>query len=131
MYIPLKFTSESEAFELSNKICSIGGRLTENRVLILSPTNQEIVSGGIILPSSRGEDTVPNKGVVISIGEITEEYRTYHDLIQIGNVVTYGKYAGKEVNFDPQLVGELGDYKFTILSLNEILFTENNPNQIK
>lgn len=129
MYIPLKFTSEVEAFKISDKILSIGGRLTENRVLILSPNNQEIVSGGIILPSSRGEDTIPNKGVIISIGEITEEYKTYHDLIRVGKVVTYGKYAGKEVNFDPKLVGELEDYKFTILSLNEILFTENNPNK--
>lgn len=129
MYIPLKFTSEVEAFKISDKIRSIGGRLTENRVLILSPNNQEIVSGGIILPSSRGEDTIPNKGVIISIGEITEEYKTYQDLIRVGKVVTYGKYAGKEVNFDPKLVGELEDYKFTILSLNEILFTENNPNK--
>lgn len=129
MYIPLKFTSEVEAFKISDKIRSIGGRLTENRVLILSPNNQEIVSGGIILPSSRGEDTIPNKGVIISIGEITEEYKTYHDLIRVGKVVTYGKYAGKEVNFDQKLVGELEDYKFTILSLNEILFTENNPNK--
>lgn len=129
MYIPLKFTSETEALKLSDKIHSIGGRLTENRVLILSPNNQETVSGGIILPASRGEDTIPNKGVIISTGEITEEYKTYYDLIKIGKVVTYGKYAGKEVSFDPNLVGELGDYKFTILSLNEVLFTENNPNK--
>lgn len=127
MYIPLKFISKTDSIRICGEITHLGGRLTENRVLILSPKDQEVTMGKIILPGR--EDSIPNKGVIISVGEITDEYKTYRELMTIGKIVTYGRYAGKEIDFDPNVVHKEGDHKFTILSLNEILFIENNPNK--
>ena len=72
---------------------------TENRVLILSPKEVNQTRGGLIIPEQVKEG-VPRKGVIVKLGEITEEYRTYRDLVQIGRIVTYGLYAGKELEFE-------------------------------
>ena len=127
MYTDLKFTSVEEVTKLYQQIKEFNGTPTENRVLIISPTNQETMVGSIIIPSKVSQDNIPNKGVVIMIGEITEEYDSYSKILEIGKIVTYGRYAGKEINFNPVEVNiNSEDYKFTVLSLNEILFIENN-----
>lgn len=129
MYTDLKFSSKTEVSELYKQIKAIGGTPTENRVLIISPINQEIKVGDIIIPDSVSKDNIPNKGVIAMIGEITEEYKSYENLLGIGKIITYGRYAGKEIEFNPEEVKFDSDkYKFTILSLNEILFIENNRN---
>lgn len=130
MYVPLRFISKLVADRIS---AIIPGLPTENRILILSPKDQEVTSSGIIIPTSNNND-IPNKGVVISSGIITDEYKTYKDLIKTGNIVTYGMYAGKELDFNPKLFEEAGidfgkdKHKFSVLSLNEIIFVEPNNN---
>lgn len=103
---------------------------TENRVLILSPKEVNQTRSGLIIPEQVKEG-VPRKGVIVKLGEITEEYRTYRDLVQIGRIVTYGLYAGKEMEFEtdklsPALQQLLEKNTLTVLSMNEVIYTEPN-----
>lgn len=103
---------------------------TENRVLILSPKEVNQTNSGLIIPEQVKEG-VPRKGVVVKSGEITEEYKTYRDLVKIGNIVTYGLYAGKELEFEtaklsPALKQLLEKNVLTVLSMNEVVYSEPN-----
>lgn len=105
---------------------------TENRVLILSPKEVNQTCSGLIIPEQVKEG-VPRKGVIVKLGEITEEYRTYRDLVQVGRIVTYGLYAGKELEFEtdkliPGLQQLLEKNTLTVLSMNEIIYSEPNNN---
>lgn len=103
---------------------------TENRVLILSPKEVNATMSGIIIPSQVKEG-IPRKGVVVKSGIITEDYKTYRELVEIGRVVTYGLYAGKELEFEtdklsPALQQLLEKNVLTVLSMNEIVYSEPN-----
>lgn len=131
MYIKQNFVSSEKVKLFQEGLANLGGLLPENKLLILTPKEQEYKVNGIIIPG-KIEDP-PRKGVVIQSGEITEEYRTYKDLIKPGRVITYGLYAGKEVEFAKEafpieLRPEFEQQKFTVLSLTEIAYSENNPN---
>lgn len=133
MYVPFRFVSKEVAERISKAILeSVGGCPTENRILILSPKDQNVKVGSIVIPGTNRED-VPNKGVVIIPGEISEEYKTYRPLIKTGRVVTYGMYAGKKIDFNSSIFTEAGitfgedKHEFSVLSLTEVIFTENNP----
>ena len=91
MNYSLSFISAMVAAQFDNQL---PGCPTENRVLILSPKEVNQTRSGLIIPEQVKEG-VPRKGVIVKLGEITEEYRTYRDLVQIGRIVTYGLYAGK------------------------------------
>lgn len=131
MYIKQNFISKEKVKLFQEGLASLGGILPENKLLILTPNEQEYKVNGIIIPG-KTED-LPRKGVVIQTGEITEEYRTFRDLVIPGRVITYGLYAGKEVQFPKEafsieLRPEFEQQKFTVLSLTEIAYSENNPN---
>lgn len=131
MYIKQNFVSSEKVKLFQEGLANLGGLLPENKLLILTPKEQEYKVNGIIIPG-KIEDP-PRKGVIIQSGEITEEYRTYTDLIEPGRVITYGLYAGKEIEFPKEafpieLRPEFEQQKFTVLSLTEIAYSENNPN---
>ena len=98
MNYSLSFISAMVAAQFDNQL---PGCPTENRVLILSPKEVNQTRSGLIIPEQVKEG-VPRKGVIVKLGEITEEYRTYRDLVQIGRIVTYGLYAGKELEFETE-----------------------------
>ena len=84
----------------------------------------------MIIPEQVKEG-VPRKGVVVKSGEITEEYKTYRELVVIGRIVTYGLYAGKELEFEtdklsPALQKILEKNVLTVLSMNEVVYSEPN-----
>lgn len=129
MNYSLSFISTMVAAQFDNQL---PGCPTENRVLILSPKEVNQTRGGLIIPEQVKEG-VPRKGVIVKLGEITEEYRTYRDLVQIGRIVTYGLYAGKELEFEtdkltPGLQQLLEKNILTVLSMNEIIYSEPNNN---
>lgn len=96
---------------------------TENRVVIVSTTGELKSSNGIILPSEAKEG-LPRKGTVVQIGHLGEGYEAYKE-IHIGDILTYGLYAGKELEFD--YLDEFLDpkkYTISVLSLNEIMYIE-------
>lgn len=103
---------------------------TENRVLILSPKEVNQTKSGLIIPEQVKEG-VPRKGVVVKSGEITEECKTYRELVAVGRIVTYGLYAGKELEFEtdklsPALKQLLEKNVLTVLSMNEVVYSEPN-----
>ena len=113
--------------EKAEAVCrAILGRPTENRIVLAAYKGAKTTDSGLYIPDTAKEG-VPRKGVVVALGEITEGYQTYSN-IQVGDVVTYGLYAGKEL--EPIMrKGELNYNKtllFTVLSLNEVIFVEPN-----
>lgn len=120
--IELDLISVKEAKELNGKLNGLGTP-TGGRVLIVSPvvTADTKTKGGLYIPQEHDKDTVPRKGVVIQVGPITDEQCEEYPGIQVGAVVTYGLYAGKELD-----VVDLPNQVTTILSLNEILYIETN-----
>lgn len=104
---------------------AIPGIPSMDRILIASPKDVETTVSGIIIPDQVREG-VPRKGVVIKQGFISEENNSYKDQTEIGRIITYGLYAGKEIEFDlPEDLKKL-DIKFSVISLTEVIYTEPN-----
>lgn len=120
--VELNLLSVEEAKWLNEKLKCVGTP-TGGRVLIVSPkvTSETKTQSGLYIPQDHDKDTVPRKGVVIQVGYITKEQEVDYPGLQVGAVVTYGLYAGKELD-----VLDLPDQVTTILSLNEILYIETN-----
>lgn len=127
MNYSLTFVSVAVAQKFNEEL---PGSPTENRVLILSPKEVNQTKSGLFIPEQVKEG-VPRKGVVVKSGIITEEYNTYKDFVTIGRIVTYGLYAGKEMEFEtdklsPALQQLLEKNTLTVLSMNEVIYTEPN-----
>ena len=123
-YISAK-TAEAIKAALEGKVLP-----SENRVLVFSPGDEEATIGGIIIPVNVKEGR-PRKGVVIISGKLDENHLNFEELTRTGLIITYGLYAGKEVEFDEELFSEdlnttLSKGKFTVLDTNEIIMAEAN-----
>lgn len=79
-----------------------------DRVLVLPAPAEEKTIGGIIIPDSAKEK--PLKGEVIAIGNGTKDEEM---VVNPGDTVLYGKYAGTEIELD----GE----KYLIMRQSDIL----------
>ena len=123
-YISVK-TAEAIRASLNGKVIP-----SENRVLVFSPGDEETTVGGIIIPGNVKEGK-PRKGVVIIQGKLDENHTNFDELTSTGLIITYGLYAGKEVEFDeelfsPELNSIISKGKFTVLDTNEIIMAEAN-----
>lgn len=102
---------------------------SNNRVLILTPNAETQTASGIIIPESVKEGK-PRKGVIISRG-IMDDDSVAEAITQVGNLVTYGLYAGKDLDIDISLFPEtlqniLSRNTLTVLSISEIIYAEYN-----
>ena len=97
--VELNLLSVEEAKWLNEKLKGVGTP-TGGRVLIVSPkvTSETKTQSGLYIPQDHDKDTVPRKGVVIQVGYITKEQEVDYPGLQVGAVVTYGLYAGKELD---------------------------------
>ena len=123
-YISVK-TAEAIRASLNGKVIP-----SENRVLVFSPGDEETTVGGIIIPGNVKEGK-PRKGVVIIQGKLDENHTNFDELTRTGLIITYGLYAGKEVEFDKELFSQelnsiISKGKFTVLDTNEIIMAEAN-----
>lgn len=118
--VNLNLISVSQARDIHEKLNGVGIP-TNGRVLILSPTGEVQTQSGLFVPSDRDKETVPRKGVVVQMSNLSKEQLDDYPGLQVGSVVTYGIYAGKEVDV-VDVTGQVA----TILSLNEILYIETN-----
>ena len=66
-----------------------------DRVLILPAPAEEKTIGGIIIPDTAKEK--PLQGKVVAVGNGTKDEEM---ILQVGDTVLYGKYAGTEVHAD-------------------------------
>ena len=87
IFTHLPFVSELVAQQFREAILTIGGKVAEDRVLVLSPKAQDEKIGSIIIPGNK--ENMPREGVAILAGELSEENKTYRDLIKVGQVITY------------------------------------------
>ena len=123
-YISVK-TAEAIKAVLDGKVLP-----SENRVLVFSPGDDESTMGSIIIPGNVKEGR-PRKGVVIISGKLDENHLNFEELTRTGLIITYGLYAGKEVEFDEELFSDalntcISKGKFTVLDTNEIIMAEAN-----
>lgn len=132
MYVEQNFISKEQAKEICKSLANnLGGYLPENRVMIVTPNNTDIKVGNILLPDTTDKKDLPRKGVIVQMGCLSEENIYYKDLLSIGRVLTYGMYAGKELDFPQELFStvknfNLDDHTFTVLSIQEIIYSELN-----
>lgn len=132
MYVEQNFISKEQAKEICKSLANnLGGYLPENRVMIVTPNNTDIKVGNILLPDTTDKKDLPRKGVIVQMGCLSEENIYYKDLLSIGRVLTYGMYAGKELDFPQELFDtvknfNLDDHAFTVLSIQEIIYSELN-----
>lgn len=106
---------------------AINGKPTENR-LVLAVSTTEKKSNGLIIPSVAKEE-IPKKGVVIQTGPFTEDFENYANDIKIGDILSYGVYAGKQIY--PKFIGldektVTQGLEFYIISVQEIIYIEPN-----
>ena len=106
---------------------AINGKPTENR-LVLAVSTTEKKSNGLIIPSVAKEE-IPKKGVVIQTGPFTEDFENYANNIKIGDILSYGLYAGKQIY--PKFIGLEDEtvtqgLEFYIISVQEIIYIEPN-----
>lgn len=94
------------------------------RLLICTPNGEQVTQSGIVIPGSV-EKEIPRKGVVIQTSSLDT---LDPDTVKVGTIITYGMYAGKEVEFSKDIIPEesIKNYKFTILSEAEVIYIETN-----
>lgn len=132
MYVEQNFISKEQAKEICKSLANnLGGYLPENRVMIVTPNNTDVKVGNILLPDTTDKKDLPRKGVIVQMGCLSEENIYYKDLLSIGRILTYGMYAGKELDFPQELFStvknfNLDDHTFTVLSIQEIIYSELN-----
>ena len=79
-----------------------------DRVLVKPAEAEEKTASGIIIPDSAKEK--PLKGTVVAVGEGTKDEKM---ILEEGDEVLYGKYAGTELELDGQ--------KFLIMRQGDVL----------
>ena len=124
----VNYISRAVALEFENLFSKIGTP-SNNRVLILSPNEETTTASGIIIPEAVKEGK-PRKGVVISKG-VMDDDSVSSAIVEVGNIVTYGLYAGKDLEVNTQDFPEplrnlLSKNTLTVLSISEIIYAEFN-----
>lgn len=66
-----------------------------DRVLVLPGAAEEKTVGGIIIPDTAKEK--PQRGEIVAVGNGTKDEEM---VLNIGDTVLYGKYAGTEIEVD-------------------------------
>lgn len=113
--------------ELANKLSKhLIGMPTENRVVLAVSDSEKKTASGLFIPDQAKND-IPKKGVVIKKGHTND--CPDHEALNIGDVVSYGMYGGKEIY--PTFISELPDIKdidlkYFVLSSTEIIYVEPN-----
>lgn len=77
-------------------------RPLHDRVLVKRLDEEEVTTGGIIIPDSAKEK--PNKGEIVAIGSgnKTEEGKVIPLDVKAGDVVLFAKWGGTEIKVDGQ-----------------------------
>lgn len=120
--VNMNLISVATALEINQKLKG-NGIPVNDRILILSPEigSETQTASGIFVPSTADKDTVPRKGVVVQLPANFSERESEFPGLTVGSIVTYGLYAGKELD-----VVDIQDQVTTILSLNEVIYIETN-----
>jgi len=69
---------------------------TANRVVVEAAAAEEKTASGIFIPDTAKEK--PQKGTVVAVTE--EDGDGKKSVVQVGDTVLYGKYAGTELSYE-------------------------------
>lgn len=121
MDIDFNLIGKAKAKEISEALL---GRPTENRIVLAVNQKDRKSAGGLFLPDN-DKNEIPKKGVVVSKGVLNDD--PVHESINIGDVVLYGIYGGKEIypTFIKKVEG-VEETKYFVLASNEVIFIEPN-----
>lgn len=121
MEVDFNLISKAKAEEISKALL---GRPTENRIVLAVNTQEKKSVGGLYIPDS-AKNEIPKKGVVVSKGVTNDD--TIHESLNIGDVVLYGLYGGKEIypTFTEKVEGT-EDLKYYVLASSEVIYIEPN-----
>lgn len=75
-------------------------RPLQDRVLVKRQQQQEVSSGGILIPSIAQEK--PSEGEVLAVGpgKVFPDGTLREPEVKVGDVVMFGKYSGTEISVD-------------------------------
>ena len=126
-YIEMNIISKEEALQLSETLKNEGGIPSNGRVLLAVPTEKfNKTSSGIILSPllSENNEGVAKKARVVQLGPLPKEAGLDYPTLEVGSIISYGIYGGKEVfpflpNHDHS-----DKYKFYVLALTEIIYIQ-------
>lgn len=124
MNVDFNLIGYKKAKEISQALL---GRPTENRVLLAVTQKDRKSDSGLFLPDN-DKNELPKKGVIVSKGVLNDD--PIHASLNIGDVVLYGIYGGKEIypEFTCKVEG-IEDIKYFVLASNEIIFIEPNTKE--
>ena len=121
MEVNFNLIGKAKAQEISEALL---GRPTENRIVLAVNQKEQMTAGGLYVPGN-AKDEIPKKGVVVSKGLTNED--SIHESLNIGDVVLYGLYGGKEIvpEFKHEVEG-VKDLKYFVLASSEVIYIEPN-----
>lgn len=121
MEVDFNLISKAKAQEISEALL---GRPTENRIVLAVNTQDKKSASGLYIPDN-AKNELPKKGVIVSKGVTNED--TIHESLNIGDVVLYGIYGGKEIypTFTHKVEG-VEDLKYYVLASSEVIYIEPN-----
>lgn len=90
-------------------MAELKGKVLPGKILIKPQEAEEKTSSGIIIPDSAKEK--PQQGEVVLVGQAKKDEPM---VVQKGDVVLFGKYAGTEINID--------DEDYLLMSQQDILY---------
>ena len=105
---------------VAQQLSTIGLPPTDKVVMAIVKEQEQRTGSGIIIPTKE-VDGVPNRGTIVQVGFISDDYKYLKDHLTVGTIVTYGNYAGKEVEPDRF---ENDSIKLMVISLEEIMYFE-------
>ena len=121
MEVNFNLIGKAKAKEISEALL---GRPTENRIVLAVNQKEQMTAGGLYVPGN-AKDEIPKKGVIVSKGITNED--SIHESLNIGDVVLYGLYGGKErvPEFKHEVEGAK-DLKYFVLASSEVIYIEPN-----
>ena len=119
--IDFNLISKTTAHQINQ---ALTGRPTENRIVLAVNDKEKKSASGLYIPNT-GEKELPKKGVIVAKGVLNDD--PVHESLQIGEVVLYGMYGGKEIypEFSHKVEGT-EDLKYYVLSSSEVIYVEPN-----
>ncbi len=76
-------------------MAELKGKILAGKILVKQQEAEEKTSSGIIIPDSAKEK--PQQGTVVLTGKDKKDEPME---IKVGDIVSYGKYSGTEINID-------------------------------
>lgn len=75
-------------------------RPLHDRILVKRMTEEEVTSGGIIIPDSAKEKPQRGKVVATGKGRVTEDGKVLPLEVKSGDAILFGKYSGTELKLE-------------------------------